>query len=61
MNFKNELIDLINRASIENDSNTPDFLLADYLIECLNIFGRITNSRDSWHNSDIKFMDKLDY
>ena len=26
---------LLNRYSMENGSNTPDFMLADYLIDCL--------------------------
>ena len=33
--FERELESLINRFSKENDSNTPDFILAQYLLGCL--------------------------
>ena len=33
--FEKELTDLLNRYSKENGSNTPDFILARYLIGCL--------------------------
>jgi hypothetical protein len=33
--FKRELQTLLNRFSMENDSDTEDFVLADYLMECL--------------------------
>jgi len=36
-NFKQELEHLINKHSMENRSNTPDFILADYLVRCLEI------------------------
>lgn len=37
----------INRLSIEQFSNTPDDVLADYLISCLIAFGVGVNHRDS--------------
>jgi hypothetical protein len=33
--FRDELEELINRHSMENGSNTPDFVLAEYLVKCL--------------------------
>ncbi len=36
--FKSELAQLINRHSMENRSDTPDFILADYLFRCLEAF-----------------------
>lgn len=47
--FKNELEDLLNRHSKENESNTPDFILADYLIGCLENFNKTIRLRES-HN-----------
>ncbi len=38
MNFRKELTELINKHSMENDSNTPDFLLADYIEVCMDNF-----------------------
>ncbi len=39
----------INRHSAENGSNTPDWLLAEYLIECLNTFDRFVTAREKWY------------
>lgn len=34
INFKSELEKLINRYSQENKSNTPDFILCEYILNC---------------------------
>ena len=47
--FEQELTDLINRYSKENDSDTPDFILAEYLEICLNTWALITKKRDEWY------------
>jgi len=39
-NFINELKHLINRYSQESGSNTPDFILAEYLSNCLEAFNK---------------------
>ena len=44
--FREELETLINRYSRENKSNTPDFVLADYLVNCLNAYDRAVEWRD---------------
>ena len=44
--FRDELTTLINRNSMENGSNTPDFLLAEYLTGCLEIFDTVVTKRD---------------
>lgn len=46
--FKKELGELINKYSLENLSDTPDYILADYLIDCLNTFGRTIDARRRW-------------
>lgn len=33
----------------ENESNTPDFLLADYLMRCLQTWEAVTRRRDEWY------------
>lgn len=43
--FKLELTQLLNRHSKENGSNTPDYKLADYLIEKLKEFDDLKNSK----------------
>ena len=47
--FKADLQELINRYSIEQDSNTPDYLLAEYLIKCLDNYASIINGKDNWY------------
>ena len=47
--FERELTALINKYSRENDSNTPDFVLADFLRGCLMAFNIATRSRETWY------------
>lgn len=47
--FRSDLQDLLNRHSMENGSNTPDYQLADYLIVCLNALDEAINKRASWY------------
>jgi hypothetical protein len=51
MSFKVELESLINKYSKENGSNTPDFLLADYLNDCLETFNNIVMKRSDWYGN----------
>ena len=46
--FGIELCSLLNRYSVENDSDTPDFILAAHLISCLNAFSNSVKARRSW-------------
>lgn len=50
--FKNELEILINKYSIENGSNTPDFILTNYLISCLNNFEDAIIQRIRFKNNE---------
>ena len=43
----------INKVSSENESNTPDFILANYLVMCLENFDHITNMRKDWYKPNI--------
>ena len=46
--FKTELEQLLNKYSMENASDTPDFILADYLEQCLAIFDATVAHREAW-------------
>lgn len=50
--FLEELQDLINRFSKENENNTPDFILAQYMENCLNAFTKATNERERWYGKN---------
>lgn len=47
--FREKLSSLINSVSKENGSNTPDFILADYLSGCLENFDKAVNRREKWY------------
>lgn len=44
-----EIAAVINRHCAENESDTPDFILADYLMMCLVAFGRAVRRREKWY------------
>lgn len=47
--LRHDLVYAINVNSRENQSNTPDFLLADFLIGCLHAFESTSNGREAWY------------
>ncbi len=47
--MEQDIIDLLNRHSAENASNTPDFVLAQYLLTCLGAFNAACRQRDEWY------------
>lgn len=46
VDFQKALRMLINQYSMENVSNTPDYILAGYLMDCLVAFDKATTVRD---------------
>ena len=48
-NFKHDLAKLINIYSLESVSNTPDFIIAEYLTNTLLEFDKLMRSRDNWY------------
>lgn len=46
--LEQEIAELLNRHSVENDSNTPDFILAAYVVECLDAYARAIKARTKW-------------
>jgi hypothetical protein len=47
--FRRELEDLINRKTMEAGSNTPDFILADFLVASLKAFDAAIDAREKWY------------
>lgn len=43
----------INCESRENASNTPDFILASYLVECLKNYEAAVNAREKWYGREV--------
>lgn len=48
--FRKEFESLVNRYSLENVSDTPDYILVEYIIRALSAFDAVTIMRDK-HNS----------
>lgn len=45
-----ELIETaINKVSAENGSDTPDFILAEYLVGCLAAYDKAVTAREKWY------------
>lgn len=48
--FRDALQKVINQCSQENGCNTPDFILAEYLEDCLKAFDKAVNRRSKWYD-----------
>ena len=48
--FKEKLSELINNYSIENDSDTPDYIISDYIFNQLKVLKDTINKRDTFYN-----------
>jgi hypothetical protein len=42
----------INATSSENGSDTPDFILAEYLTDCLGAFDKAVKWREKWYGRE---------
>lgn len=47
--FELRLEELINEYNLENGSDTPDFILANYLNECIKNFDAAVKQREEWY------------
>ena len=54
--LEKKLSDLINGESRENDSNTPDFILAEYMMACLDAFELASNKREAWFGIELDIL-----
>lgn len=49
MSLSHAIREAINATSAENGSDTPDRILAEFLVGALNAFDEATRARDDWH------------
>ena len=49
ISLSGELSKILNKSCRENISNTPDFILANYMLQCLNAFESASVARESWY------------
>jgi len=52
--LRKEIEEAINRHSAENGSNTPDWILAEFLEDCLDAFDGAVIARERWHGRPIE-------
>jgi len=47
--LREEVAAALNRHSCENESNTPDFILAKFLLGCLQAWDNSVRERERWY------------
>lgn len=52
--LEKEITTALNRHSAENASNTPDFILAQYLMGCLHTWNKTINARRDWYAKPVE-------
>lgn len=61
--LQKELAELLKRHSMENLSNTPDFVLAQFILTCLAAWNYGVSERDRWYGVHLepgnKYFDKV--
>ena len=48
--FRRNIEAALNRNSAEKGSDTPDYILARFIEECLLAFDQAVRDRDEWHD-----------
>ena len=52
-----DIAEVVNKHSRENESDTPDFLLAGFLVKCLVAYELMLVERAVWHGGDESLKD----
>jgi hypothetical protein len=50
--LRKDIESAINKSSAENGSNTPDFILAEFMVACLAAFDAGVKGRETWYGRD---------
>jgi hypothetical protein len=48
MNFEEELEHLLHKHGVDQETDTPDFILAEYLVSCLHAWKTTLEHRETW-------------
>ena len=54
--LEKKLTALINAECRESDSNTPDFILSEYMVHCLDAFELASNKREVWYGVELDIL-----
>ena len=52
--FIKELSHLVNKHNIDNELNTPDFILAEYVFSCLTVLQNQIRDRENWFGAYLR-------
>lgn len=52
--FRKDIESAINCHNMEAGSDTPDWILAEYLAECLRVFDAAVAAREKWYNRHVR-------
>lgn len=52
-NLEKKLTELLNKYNCEKNSDTPDFILAQYLMMCFGAFNVSVERREQWYGRKI--------
>jgi hypothetical protein len=44
-----EIANVLNKYSMENGSRTPDFVLSEFVVDCIAVFDKAVNQRHQWY------------
>lgn len=50
VSFETELIALLNRHSVDTVTNTPDYLLAEFIVRQLQAYAAVMDKNIEWHS-----------
>lgn len=57
--LKRDLSKLMNIHGIDTECSTPDYILAEYLIDCLKSYKKLDDANRTWHGLSIESEVKL--
>lgn len=57
IDVEEEIRQVLNRHSVENQSGTPDYILAEYLLNCLKNFNEAVAKRAEWRREPVELPD----
>jgi hypothetical protein len=52
--LQKDLAEVLNYYSAENGSDTPDFILAKFLVQCLAAFNETSRARETWYGKALR-------
>ena len=52
--LRRELAALLNKYSRENESNTPDFILSNFLLDALDLLDSTIRVREAWYGRPLE-------